>query len=874
MKKARLFTLLAAGLFFASSCHRGPAYLNPRLPVEKRAMDLVSRMTLDEKISQMMNSAPAIPRLGIPEYDWWSEGLHGVARAGVATVFPQAIGLAAMWDTSTMFTVASVIGDEFRAKYNDFVKRNERGIFKGLTVWSPNINIFRDPRWGRGQETYGEDPYLTGCTGVAFVKGLQGNDPVYLKTVSTPKHFAVHSGPEPFRHQFDARISQRDFLETYTPAFEACVREGGAWSVMGAYNRYMGEACCASNVLLKETLRGKWGFKGYVVSDCGAIDDIYMFHKIVSTPEEAAAMAVKAGCDLNCGNTYQYLKQAVEKGLITEAEIDTAVKRLFIARIKLGMFDPEEKVPFNKIPIEVNDSKEHRALALESARKSIVLLRNQGNLLPLKKENLKTIAVIGPNANSVDALYGNYNGVSSHPVTPLEGIKNKVGNSAKVLYAQGCSYTDATPSLSPVPAEWLSYDGKPGLRAEYFANTDLKDQPVVTRTDAQIDFAWDGTKPAENLENQNFSVRWTGRLTVPETGKYWLAITADDGLRLFVDGKKVLESWIRQAPTTYKTVLSLEKGKPYDLVVEYYQGAGGAMIRFDYGRAEQDPVKEAVRLASQADVILFFGGLSPSLEGEEMPVKVPGFSGGDRTDIALPAIQGNLLKQLYKTGKPMVFVNMSGSAVAFNWAAENIPAILQAWYPGEEGGNAIADVLFGDYNPAGRLPVTFYRSVNDLPPFEDYNMTGRTYKYFTGKPLYPFGYGLSYTSFRYGDLKVQPEVKTGEPLKVSLTVENTGTSDGEEVVQLYVKHPDAKVPVPLSSLQGFRRIFLKAGEKKEVDFTLIPRQLAVIDNDDLRKELPGVVQIIVGGYAPVAGEIPAGFVRADVSIAGEPFVIE
>ncbi|HQH41547.1 MAG TPA: glycoside hydrolase family 3 N-terminal domain-containing protein, partial [Bacteroidales bacterium] len=491
MKNVTSFIVLAVSLFFVSSCHRGPAYLNPRLPVEKRAMDLVSRMTLDEKISQMMNSAPAIPRLGIPEYDWWSEGLHGVARAGVATVFPQAIGLAAMWDTSTMFMVASVISDEFRAKYNDFVKRNERGIYKGLTVWSPNINIFRDPRWGRGQETYGEDPYLTGCTGVAFVKGLQGSDPVYLKTVSTPKHFAVHSGPEPLRHEFDARISQRDFLETYTPAFEACVREGGAWSVMGAYNRYMGEACCASNVLLKETLRGKWGFKGYVVSDCGAIDDIYMFHKLVTTPEEAAAMAVKAGCDLNCGNTYQYLKQAVEKGLITEAEIDTAVKRLFIARIKLGMFDPEEKVPFNKISIEVNDSKEHRALALEAARKSIVLLRNEGNLLPLKRENLKTIAVIGPNANSVESLYGNYNGVSSHPVTPLEGIQNKVGNSAKVLYAVGCNYTDVTPALSPVPPDWFSFDGKPGLKAEYFANTDLKGQPVVTRTDAQIDFAWD-----------------------------------------------------------------------------------------------------------------------------------------------------------------------------------------------------------------------------------------------------------------------------------------------------------------------------------------------------------------------------------------------
>lgn len=874
MKFRNFVFFIGCFLLLISACKKQPSYLNPNLPVDVRVNDLVFRMTLDEKISQMMNAAPAIPRLGIPAYDWWSEGLHGVARAGVATVFPQAIGLAAMWDTSEMYRVSSVISDEFRAKYNDFVKKDERGIYKGLTVWSPNINIFRDPRWGRGQETYGEDPYLTGCTGVAFVKGLQGTDTVYLKTISTPKHFAVHSGPEPERHGFNAVIDQRDFLETYSPAFEACIRNAGAWSVMGAYNRYMGEACCASNILLKETLRGKWGFKGYVTSDCGAIDDIYMFHKLVKTPAEAAALAVKMGCDLNCGDTYKYLKEAVEKGYITEAEIDVAVKRLFTARIKLGMFDPENRVPYNRIPITVNDSKEHRALALEAACRSIVLLKNEGNLLPLKK-NIKSVAIVGPNADNVDILYGNYNGISSCPVTPLQGIKKKLGQDVNIMYVAGCNLTDETPVLKPVPAAWLEKDDRPGLQAEFYNNTDLSGQPTTTRMDTSVCFKWDGSSPAAGLKNENFSVRWTGILTVPESGDYWLAVTSDDGSRLFIDNKLVLDGWKYQSATTYKKLMQLEKGKPYAIRLEYFQGGSGAIVRFEYAKGDKDAMKKAVTEASRADVIVCFGGLSPSLEGEEMPVTIPGFKGGDRTDIALPAAQENLLKALKATGKPVVYVNMSGSAVALNWEQENIPAILQAWYPGEEGGDAIADVLFGDYNPAGRLPVTFYKSVKDLPPFEDYNMKGRTYKYFTGKPLYPFGFGLSYSSFRYSNLQLAKESPSGKNLTVKVDVENTGKMDGDEVVQLYIKHVKTMLPVPLISLQGFRRIHLKAGEKTTVTFTLTPRQLSMIDDAYQRVEMPGEIQINLGGSQPDANALTEGkVVQGSVVITGSPFIAE
>src|ERR1044072_5643070 len=680
-----------------------PSYKNPNLPIEARVDDLVSRMTLEEKVSQMMNAAPAIERLGIPAYDWWNEGLHGVARAGYATVFPQAIGLAATWDTKLMHDVADVISTEARAKHHAFVRNNQHARYQGLTFWSPNINIFRDPRWGRGQETYGEDPYLTARHGVEFVKGLQGNDPRYFKVIATPKHYAVHSGPEPERHSFDAVAYERDLRETYLPAFQATIVEGKAYSIMCAYNRTNAEPCC-SNKKLFDILRREWGFDGYVVSDCGAIRAIWEGHKVVKTEAEASAVAVRAGTDLTCGNEYVKLLDAVKQGLITEAEIDTALKRLLTARFRLGMFDPPEMVAYARIPFSENDTPEHRQLALQTARESIVLLKNAKNTLPLKKD-LKSIAVIGPNADAPEVLWANYYGRPSRLTTPLAGIKNAVSANTKVVYAPGSTLAG---------------------------------------------------EPAEKM------------------------------------------------------------------------------------------IEEAVKAATEADASVLVLGLSAKLEGEEMKVEVPGFRGGDRTDISLPAVQETLLKAVVATGKPVVVVLLSGSALAVNWANDHAAAILQAWYPGGEGGTAIADVLFGDYNPAGRLPVTFYKSVDQLPPFTDYRMQGRPYRYFKGEPLYPFGYGLSYTRFAYSNLRVN-SVKAREPVKATVDVTNTGEREGDEVIQLYLTDVAASVPVPIRTLVGFERISLRPREKRSVTFTITPRQMSLIDNNDKRVIDPGEFLISVGG---------------------------
>lgn len=709
-----------------------PIYLDPSRPIDERVDDLVGRMTLEEKVSQMVNAAPPIERLGIPEYDWWNECLHGVARAGIATVFPQAIGLAAMWDVELMTRVATAISDEARAKHHEFVRQGNRSRYTGLTFWSPNINIFRDPRWGRGQETYGEDPYLTARMGVAFVKALQGDDPKYLKLVATPKHYAVHSGPEADRHHFDAKASPRDMEETYLPAFEACVKEAKAASIMGAYNRTNGEPCCASKTLLQDILRDRWGFDGYVVSDCGAIRDIYMHHKVVDTPEEAAALAVNNGCDLNCGTVYSALVKAVEKGLIDEATIDRAVKRLFKARFRLGMFDPPEMVPYAQIPYEVNDCAAHRQLALQAARESIVLLKNQDRFLPLSKD-LRSIAVIGPNANDEVVLYGNYNGIPSKAVTPLEGIRAKVGPDAVVRYAKGCD------------------------------------------------------------------------------------INSDD----------------------------------------------------------TSGFEEAIAIARESDVAILFLGLDQSIEGEEGQregVK-GGVTKGDRDSLDLPGVQEQLLQAIHATGTPVVLVLLNGSALAINWADEHIPAIVEAWYPGEEGGTAIADVLFGDYNPAGRLPVTFYKSVEQLPPFEDYNMAGRTYRYMTEEPLYPFGFGLSYTQFRYSNLQLSAEeIKPGESIEVRVDVENIGDRAGDEVVQLYVTDLEASVPVPLRHLEGFTRIHLAPGEKRTVHFTLTPRQMSVVADDGTRFLEPGQFRVAVGGHQPDVKTVPgeSNIVTGVFTVVGQP----
>jgi beta-glucosidase len=679
-------------------------YLDETLSFDARAADLIGRMTLEEKVSQMKDVAPAIPRLGIPAYNWWNEALHGVARSGLATVFPQAIGMAATWNAPLVFREATVISDEARAKYHEYLRHDSHQRYQGLTFWSPNINIFRDPRWGRGQETYGEDPFLSGQLAVPFVRGLQGDDPKYFKTVATVKHFAVHSGPEPERHHFDAVVSERDLHESYLPQFEAGIRDGGAYSLMCAYNRLDGAPACASDMLLKDILRGAWHFPGYVVSDCGAIDDIYLRHKVVATAAEAAALAVKSGTDLDCGRVYPNLVEAVARGLITEAEIDTSVKRLFLARFRLGMFDAPAHVRWASTPFDILDDSAHRALALQAARESMVLLKNAGRALPLSK-SLGTIAVIGPNADEPRVLLGNYNGEPSSIVTPLRGIRAAVSPATRVLYARGSDLADGFPPAGLQP-------------------------PSAPATSAD----------------------------------------------------------------------SLEA--------------------------------EAVLAARQADVVIMVLGLTSRLEGEEMKIAIDGFRGGDRTSIDLPAPQRHLLQTITALGKPTVLVLLNGSALAVNWAHEHVPAIVEAWYPGQSGGTALADVLFGDYNPAGRLPVTFYRSVSDLPAFDEYAMAGRTYRFFTGTPLYAFGHGLSYTTFRYSKLRTgkapfgAKTFGTTDTLSIQVDVTNSGRRAGDEVVQLYVRHPSSKVSRPIRDLRGFARVTLKPGERRTVSLRVPVSSLA------------------------------------------------
>ena len=838
-----------------------PPYKNASLPVQTRVDDLVSRMTLEEKIGQMMNATPAIERLDVPAHDYWNEALHGVARSGIATVFPQAIGLAATWDTKLMYDVADVISTEARAKHHEYARNKQFGRYQGLTFWSPNINIFRDPRWGRGQETYGEDPYLTGQMGVQFVRGLQGNDPRYFKVIATPKHYAVHSGPEPERHAFDAIAHERDLRETYLPAFRATILDGKAFSVMCAYNRTNGEPCCANKRLMKDILRDEWGFDGYVVSDCGAIYDIWKFHKFVPTEMEASVLGVKAGTDLTCGDEYKTLIQAVKQGLITEAEIDTAVKRLLTARFRLGQFDPPEMVPYARIPFSQNDTAEHRQLARQTARKSIVLLKNANGTLPLKKD-LKSIAVIGPNADSPEVLWGNYNGNASVLTTPLAGIKNAVSKNTRVTYALGS--TLAGEPVVPVPASALTVNGTdPGVKAEYFNNQELRGPAATVRTDARIDFDWGRYNPTPALTGNHFSVRWTGKLTPPESGNYTLGFTADDGARLYIDGKLLVDAWSSNPNKTATKEIALEGGRSYDLRMEYfqYQRENIAKLVWSYPRMGERLMEEAVKATRESEVSVVVLGISARLEGEEMNVPLEGFRGGDRTEISLPKAQETLLKALVATGKPVVVVVLSGSALAVNWANDNVPAMLAAWYPGGEGGTAIADVLFGDYNPAGRLPVTFYKSVDQLPPFTDYSMKGRTYRYFKGEPLYPFGYGLSYTKFSYSDLRFEPKtVKAGEPVKVSIDVTNAGDREGDEVVQLYLTDTAASAAVPIRTLVGFDRVSLRPREKRTVTFTITPRQMSLIDDSGKRVIEPGEFAISAGGGQPgLASVLKASF---------------
>ncbi len=845
-------------------------FLDSSLPVSERVEILVSQMTLQEKVDQMVYAAKAIDRLQVPEYNWWNESLHGVARAGFATVFPQSITIAASWDKDLMYRVATAISDEARAKHHEFVRNGKRGIYQGLTFWSPNINIFRDPRWGRGHETYGEDPYLTGYMGAEFVKGLQGNDPTYLKVVATAKHYAVHSGPEPIRHEFNAVVSERDLRETYLPAFRTLVKDAGVYSVMCAYNQFSGFPCCASPEL-NSVLRDEWGFQGYVVSDCWAISDFYVFQGYSKDAAEASAVAVKNGTDLNCGSSYPHLMEAVEQGMISEEDIDVSVKRLFTARFKLGMFDTEEDVVYQRIPFSVNTSDKHKKLALEAAQKSIVLLKNERNTLPLSKD-IQRIAVVGPNADNWEALVGNYNGIAKDPVTVYEGLKNKLENT-EILYAEGSHLAQGVSNLSVIPEEFLmTENGEQGVTGEYFANAKLEGVPEFTRIDKKIDFYWESEAPSSLLPDDDFSVRWTGYLVPEISGYYKIGCWGMPTLDVWFEGEKILKHNTEHHAFHHEKEIWLDAGKKYKFVYEYSNWYGDGDAKFMWSVPDQNMLKKAVDAANSADAVVLVLGLSQRLEGEEMPIKVDGFEGGDRTHLQLPETQRKLMKAIQETGKPVILVLLNGSALAVNWANENIDAIISAGYPGQEGGHAVADVLFGDYNPAGRLPVTYYKSVDQLPPFEDYNMANRTYKYFEGEPLYPFGYGLSYTSFSYSDLSLPGNAKVGDYLKVTVRVTNTGKRAGEEVVQLYLKDEKASTPRPKYQLEGFQRVHLKPGEEKELVFELNPRQFSLIGDGEKRVIEEGDFTIFVGGGQP--GMKMANSISKGVRLEGESMLID
>ena len=848
------------------------AYLNPTVSPEARAHDIVSRMTLDEKAAQLEDWATAIPRLGIPDYQTWNEALHGVARAGYATVFPQAIGMAATWDTNMVHQMGNVISTEARAKYNQAQREGNHRIFYGLTFWSPNLNIVRDPRWGRGQETYGEDPLLTAKMGVAFVTGVQGDDPAHPRAVATSKHFAVHSGPESLRHGFNVDVSPRDLEETYLPAFRATVVDGHVKSVMCAYNAINGMAACGNTMLLKDHLRDAWGFKGFVVSDCGAIVDVTNGHHNAPDIPHAAAISIAAGTDLSCSiwaPGFNTLADAVRKGFVSEELVTRAAERLYAARIQLGMFDPPGSNPLDDVPFSANTSAENRELALKAAEESMVLLKNDGTL-PLAHP--ARIAVIGPTADLLPSIEGNYNGEPLHPNTPIDGVIAQFHGSA-VQYAQGSTLAEG--ASVPVPRSAFGS----GLKTEFFGTSDWTGRPVATTTEPLIQFDWHDARPVPQIQTHDYSVRFSGPLSVPAAGKYAFIVEPGENFpyspketyRFVLDGKVISEGvltagldGLKPAPGASPTappVMSASKPaeisvnftdtKPHDfqLLYSHSQDFAGGGVTLKWQAPAQAQLDEAVAIAKDSDVILAFVGLSPQLEGEEMPIKIPGFNGGDRTSLDLPKPQQDLLAALGATGKPIVVVSLTGSALAMSWAKDHANAILQAWYPGVEGGTAIARTLAGEYNPAGRLPVTFYAGVDDLPAFTDYSLKDRTYRYYSGKPLWGFGYGLGYSPFRYGPVKLSANtLNAGQPLDATVTVTNAGTRDGDEVVEAYVKTPQTNGP--LHSLAGFERVTLKAGESRDITVHLDPRSLSSVDDKGNRAVLSGAYQLSLGGAQP------------------------
>ena len=870
--KPTLFILTACIILTAYSATAqetsGLPYMNPKLSPERRAADLVQRMTLEEKASQLVNQARAILRLHVTAYDWWSEALHGVTTTGT-TEFPEPIGLAATFDIPRIHEMAIAIGIEGRIKHAQDERAGHSNIFEGLDFWAPNVNIFRDPRWGRGQETYGEDPFLTGRMAVAFVTGMQGDDPHYYRVISTPKHFAVHSGPEPTRHFADLDVSKHDEEDTYLPAFRAAVVEGRAGSVMCAYNAINGEPACASQFLLQHTLRGAWNFQGYVVSDCGAVRDIFTGHRFRPSQPQASAISLQRGMDNECidfttkvtdDHDYRPYIEAVEQGNLSENDIDAALIRLFTARIRLGMFDPPSMVPYSKIDESELNSAGHRKLARQIANESMVLLKNDGTL-PLKAP--AHIAIVGPLADQTAVLLGNYTGTPTQIVSVLDGMKAEFPN-AKITYVPGTQFL--SDEGSPVPASMLSTpDGKPGLKADYSsrASRGAAPTPLTSRVEPNVNLN-EGNLPPEAKTSTGLWVEWSGFLTPSATGDFLIGVKVDGFARVSIDDKQIAQL---SGNRSNLGQVHLEKGQPVKIHVTYGRfGNAKTEAQLIWAPVNHAPDPAAVAAAKDADVVIAVVGITSRLEGEEMPVDLPGFVGGDRTSLDLPKPEEDLVQAVAATGKPLVVVLMNGSALSVNWEKTHANAILEAWYSGEEGGAAISETLSGRNNPAGRLPVTFYKDVRQLPNFEDYSMKGRTYRYFEGEPLWPFGYGLSYTTFSYSKLTLpNPAINAGDPLNASVTVSNTGKAAGDEVVQLYLKFPE--VPgAPLRALRGFQRIHLEPGASRTIEFHLSPRDLSMVTEAGNIIVAQGKYTLLVGGGQPGTG-VPS--VNEEFSVNGQ-----
>ena len=849
MKSIKFLVSLFLMVWIGQAAAQQYPFQNPKLSSKERAQDLISRLTLKEKASLMLDQSPAIPRLGIKNFNWWSEALHGLANNGNVTVFPEPIGMAASFDDSLVYQVFNAVSDEVRAKYNDAQRKGQKNRrFLSLSVWTPNINIFRDPRWGRGQETYGEDPYLTSRMGIAVVKGLQGPDSTkYRKLLACAKHFAVHSGPESLRHTMNITdVDQTDLWETYLPAFKAAVQDANVREVMCAYQRLDDEPCCGSTRLLQRILRNDWGFKYMVVSDCGAISDFYTSHKVSSDATHAAAKGILAGTDVECGYNYAYkdIPEAVAKGLVSEADINTHLMRVLTGRFDLGEMDNDSLVSWSKIPMSVVNSPEHQQLALKMARESMTLLQNKNDILPLSK-SVRKIAVIGPNADDKRMMWGNYNGTPAKTITILDGIKTKFP-AKKIIYDKGCDLVENTVT-QPAFSE-CSIDGKKGIRATYWNNRDFDGKPVATvqitdpiklTTDGQHEFG-----PGVHL--QGFSGKYETTYKPEESGEIAFNIEACGEFKLIVNGDTLtrIRMW---RPLPKRITFNVEKGKEYKVVALFKQVQNWtASLNMNFGK--QLPVKydDLINKLKGIQTVIFAGGISSQLEGEEMPINLPGFKGGDRTDIQLPKVQRNCLKALKEAGKKVIFVNCSGSAIGLVPETQSCDAILQAWYGGEAGGQAVADVLFGDYDPSGKLPITFYKSIKQLPDFTDYSMKGRTYRYMSD-PLFPFGFGLSYTSFSIGQAKFSADtICSDETLYLTIPVKNTGKRNGTEIVQIYVRRlddPDG----PLKTLKGFKRVKLTAGKTQNVKIELPPSSFEFFDrNSNKMAVTPGDYEVLYG----------------------------